>query len=173
MASKLTPPAALTVDGPDARPAGALPLDDARRAAAAPAPDWQHVWFALERTPWSSLVLVPSQPDVAIMPIARSLLAVGEAYDRLPLRLIDAERADPRSATVLAQALRERVPGARRVVAVSSPLANPAVIPIIRAADAAVLVVELGRSGLRAARRALAAVGRERFVGSITVRPRR
>ncbi|MFL5579729.1 MAG: hypothetical protein ACJ8AO_05090 [Gemmatimonadaceae bacterium] len=160
-------PPALRADerAPDATP------DAASRVL--PPAEWQHLWFALERAAWSSLVLVPAQPDASTMPAARTILGAGDAFNRFPLRLVDAEVTDPRSAAALAQTLRDPEPGVRRIVVVGSPLTKPAVIPIIRSGDAAVLVLELGRTSLRAARRTLQVAGRERFIGAVTIRPGR
>ena len=153
--------------GSSARAAGGpvpaqTPLPEAR---------WQQIWFAALRRPWSSMVLVPAHPGTSALFIAEALVAVGRLHGERPVRLLDAEGTElPDVADVLTSlaAIRERQE--RAVVAAGCPLTRAASIPIARAAEAAVLVLPLGESRFSDARRALDLVGRDRFIGAVTLR---
>ncbi|HEY2944445.1 MAG TPA: hypothetical protein VGN09_18580 [Vicinamibacteria bacterium] len=135
---------------------------------------WQQIWFAALRRPWASMVLVPAHPGASTRFIAEALTAVGRLHGDRPVRLLDAESTDlPDVASVLKSlaAIGERQELA--VVAAGCPLAQPASIPIARAADAAVLVLPLGESRFADARRALDLVGRDRFIGAVTLELRK
>jgi hypothetical protein len=85
--------------------------------------------------------------------------------------LVDATRAQPTAIPGLIAAAAEGVAsGARVVIAVDSPISNPAAIAVARAADAALLAVPLGRGTIADARRTVETVGRVRFVGSIAIK---
>ncbi len=57
------------------------------------------------------------------------------------------------------------------IVALDSVLSNQAGIPVALAADAALLCVTMGDTELDAARRTVSLVGKDRFVGTVTVQP--
>ena len=59
--------------------------------------------------------------------------------------------------------------GERIFIALRSTTENPTAVPLAKAADAAVLCVELGKTDMRAAERTLEAVGRAKFLGTILV----
>ena len=139
-------------------------------APAVPGRDWQQLWFNVLQRDWSSLVIVPAQPNVSVLPAARALVAVGRLYHQRPVHLIEAEAAEPAATGFIISSATHRVAaGEQVVIAVDSPLSQPVAIPISRAADAALLLVPLGRTRLAWARKTLDCIGRERFIGSITV----
>lgn len=132
---------------------------------------WPPIWFSLAEHDWRSLVLVPSQRTASAASSARALGAVGDAYEERSVRVIEAERATPESVREVIRLLAERnSAGERTIVVVSSPMLDVSAIPIARAVDAAVLVVPLGTTTLRDARRVLQLIGRDRFIGSIATR---
>jgi hypothetical protein len=151
--------------GPVRADAGPVPGD-----AALPEALWQQVWFAARRRPWSSLALVPAHPGTSALFIAEALVSVGGLHGERPVKLLDAERARLPDVGRVLESLdaivgREEV----AVLAVDGPGDQAASIPIARAADAAILVVPLGASRFRDARRAMDLVGRDRFIGAVTL----
>ena len=135
-----------------------------------PGRDWQQLWFAALQLPWSSLAIVPAQPNLSALAAARALVAVGRLYHQCPVHLIEAEATEPAATGFVISSVKNRVAAGERVVmAVDSPLSNPVAIPIARAADAALLLVPLGRTRLMLARHTIDSVGREQFIGSIAV----
>ncbi len=140
--------------------------------AARPVPgeQWQQIWFTVCRRPCSSLALVPACPGGSTLSIAEALAAVGRLQGGRAVRVVDAGEvgltgiADVQK-SLAAIAGREEL----AVVAAGCPLTQAAAIPIARAADTAVLVVPLGEAGLAEARRIVDLIGRDRFLGAITL----
>jgi len=140
--------------------------------AAKPLPEarWQQVWFAALRRPWSSLVLVPAHAGTPALFAAEALAAVGRLHGQRPSRLVNAEAAALPEVDDVVKSLGAMTGrGELAVVAVGCPLVQATSIPIARACDAGLLVVPLGESRLADARRAIDLVGRERFIGAVTL----
>jgi hypothetical protein len=148
-----------TVDEP--RPGA--PLDDA----------WARLWFTLERHHWSTLALVAVTAHAAALGTARALVSVARTYRRGEVRLLDATGLAPNAIHSVVSGMPDvAAAGLHVVMAVDSPLTNPAAIAIARSADAILLVVLLGESKLSDMRRVVDAIGRERFIGSAALRRR-
>jgi len=58
------------------------------------------------------------------------------------------------------------------IVAVESVVANPLVLPLVLAADAALLCIEKGKTRIEDARHTIELIGRERLLGSALLHPR-
>jgi hypothetical protein len=135
-----------------------------------PGRDWQQLWFAALQHPWSSLVIVPAQPNLSALPAARALVAVGRLYHQRSVHLLEAERTDPAATGFVISSAKNRVAaGEQVIIAVDSPLSHPVAIPLARAADAALLLVPLGRTRLSWARNTIDYIGRQHFIGSIAL----
>lgn len=67
-----------------------------------PSRDVQHLWLSLARRRWSSLVLVPVDPDFSAAAIATSLADVGSRLRDSPVTAILADSMDYESARILA-----------------------------------------------------------------------
>jgi hypothetical protein len=133
---------------------------------------WEQVWFTLVKQQWTSLAIVPTHPQKSALGAARALAEVGRPYQVEPVDVLDAEQLVPGDVpAALGALLAETEARARVLIAVRSPLDHAAAIPLVRAADAAVLLVHLGESELSRARRTIACIGAAHFVGSITVAP--
>lgn len=164
-------PARMTHAGPVDGTRAELPAPLPTAASAAAAQEWSRVWFDLIGREWWSLALVPAAPDVSALPVAERLLECAYAYQSGPVRLLDAQGATPGEVVAFTETVADCVAARERVLLVlASPLVHAAAIPLARAANAALLVVPLGATAVRDARRAVAAVGHAQFVGSITVR---
>ncbi len=130
---------------------------------------WTLVWFSLIEHPWTSMVIVPAEATASSIAVARALADVGNAYEEQGVQLIEAERLPPALARhVIATMTKRADAGARTVVAVSSPLVDYNAIPIARAADASVLLVQVGATALDDAKKTVNMIGRPCFIGSIT-----
>ncbi|GAC1683675.1 MAG: hypothetical protein NVS9B3_01660 [Gemmatimonadaceae bacterium] len=131
---------------------------------------YPRAWFWLMDLDWRTLAIVPGDPTMSALASATALAAAAKHYSDVTIEVVTAEGADPTSARAIVAALgRPRTVGDRVLVALSSPLADAGVIQIGRAADACLLLVGLGNTTLGAARDTMESIGRERFVGSITV----
>ena len=140
-----------------------------------PLPDkrWQQIWFAAMRRPCSSMALVPARPGTSALFVAEGLASVGHLHGDRPVKLIDAEKTElPEVAEVgrSLAAVGDRLELA--VVVTDCPLSRPASIAVARLAEAAVLVIPLGETGFSEARRAMDLVGRDRFIGAVTLERR-
>lgn len=131
-----------------------------------------HLWSRLHRgRQITSLVVVPAHPGGSGMAAARAIIEVGRLQRSAPMRLIDAEGLRLGGAAQVIREMNASVArGAMVVVVVDSVLANPVGLEVAMAARHALLSVTLGTTDLASARRTLEMVGRERFVGSVTLR---
>lgn len=137
----------------------------------APDGDWSRIWFALSRYHWSTLAIVSATPGESAYAAASVLADAGHLYERGTVELIDATDVSPAAVEqVLASMTGALARRAQMLIALDSPLANPAVIPIARHATISALCVRLGQPTLDVSRRAIETIGREHFVGSIAVR---
>lgn len=137
-----------------------------------PAPAWQSVWFQTRKRPWRSLAVVPVD-DQAALDAAKALQGVGRLAEGNQLTVVDATGLPLDGARDLLAALGGPASGGGRIIAVDSPRRTPSAIPLARTADAAVLLVNLGRTTLAQARRVMELVGPERFVGCVVTPKRR
>ncbi|GEN11263.1 hypothetical protein MFU01_63000 [Myxococcus fulvus] len=135
-----------------------------------PSPALQRLWFALERTGWNFLTVVPAHPGAPALEAATAILEAGAPYAATQkIHLDDAIGLSPAEAPRRVLELRERVARGERVVAViDSVLTRPASLPVALAADGVLLCVTLGETDFGSARKTMEFIGPERFVGSVT-----
>ena len=139
------------------------------------------LWVQL-RMNWSSLVIVPSEPDCSTVGLARALYQVGTRLSVHPIEFLEANQLDLESSSRLIARLGAAgrmvgptddpafsasnwaTPITKTIVAVESPLANPLAVPISLAADGIVLCVRRGRDRIASVRNTIAALGPERIL---------
>ena len=142
-------------------------------ATAEPPLDAQAIWFELSRRDWTSLALVPVGTGLSAMPAAIALSQVCAALQGPPLSILSGEEPDLALLSGLVEELSiVRVGDAgpeRIVVPVASILDHPPAVAIARAADCAVLCIELHKTSIADARRAIALVGAERWLGYLVL----
>jgi hypothetical protein len=130
----------------------------------------QQMWLQLVHAKWSSLVVVPTEPSASARPITGALAEMVPFYELGEFNVVDGIGISYQDASRLAKEIPSLVSeGARVVVAVESPLENAAAVPLVMAADSALLLVRLGASGVKPTRTIIDIVGRERIVGAVTV----
>ena len=137
----------------------------------------QQLWFALQRSEWSTLVVVPASPESSGMDFARPLYEVGRLALGERLRLLDAREVKVSGAAAMVIDMLGANPSRqtpkdwseRVLVVIESVVSHPTGIPLALAADAAVLGIELGRSSLDSARTTLDTLGRSKFLGCLTL----
>ncbi len=128
----------------------------------------QQLWFSIVRHEWRSLAVMPVAPGRVGLEVANALCEVGGIHRRSPLVVFDALGLELRQVTGLVEELaRETAAAERTLVALDSPLANLSGVPVARAADRVLLVVELGRASFAGARKVLELVGAEKVIGSV------
>jgi hypothetical protein len=132
-----------------------------------------HLWAMLnQRHRWSSLVVVPSHGGGSGLQTAQAILEVGSKQGSTPIHFLDAEGLELGSAQhVVNEMLAYVEQGDRVVVLIDSVVSNPVGLEVALAAERALLCVTLGDSDYSSARRTLDLIGKERFVGSVTLQP--
>ena len=143
-----------------------------------PGPEFHELWFSLQRWQWASLVVVPADEGGSVVRIAQSLAAVGGRLHGAAVTAFVAEALDFDSAAETAASLaaptsssgpRGAAQTGQMIIAIEPVVTRPLAISIARAADIALLCIEMGRMRLASARRTIELVGRDRFVGCVMV----
>lgn len=137
-----------------------------------PEGDWQHLWFLLQGTPWSALAIVPADSGIDVSAIADAFVQTGQKSGVAQLTLLNGIGVRANEVQDIVDAIETaKQRGGQVVVACDHAEDNPGALPIARAASGVLLVVRLGQSRLAAARKTVDAVGRERVIASITLKP--
>jgi hypothetical protein len=158
-----------------------------------PPRDLQELWFATRRHDWRSLAVVSTVPGVSTFPIVQQLGEVADVVHAGAVRVRCAEAVELADITWLVMEMSGRgaapVPGpaATRIprtavppvdgpgteqlliVATDSVVSAPMALPVVLAADAVVLCIQLGVTSLEVARHSIDLIGRERIVGSVVL----
>lgn len=143
----------------------------------------QELWFAATSQRWSTLALVPAHRGGSALHVAYTLIEAGTLFLRRQIELVSAEGIDIATATgwifdaVARSAQPQPFAGQsgraperdhfQRIVVLEPVVSNPLGIALARAADAVLLVAELGVSDLGDARFTVEAIGQERFLGCV------
>lgn len=136
--------------------------------------DWERLWVATRQDNWTSLAVIPSDTGVDIKQVAESMVAAGRQHGEKPVSLLNATGAELNDVRQLVDKLNAITARGEWVIVAVDPIAdNPSVVPLVRAASSALLVVRLGESLLASAQAAIDTVGRSRFLGSVVLDRRR
>ena len=115
-------------------------------------------------------MVIPSDVGVDIKQVAESMVAAGRQHGEKPVSLLNATGAELNDVRQLVDKLNAITARGEWVIVAVDPIAdNPSVVPLVRAASAALLVVRLGESLLASAQAAIDTVGRSRFLGSVVL----
>lgn len=145
-----------------------------RRAPELPVPGddvrLQLLWLALQQRTWRSLAVMAASDGIDTLGVADTLAKVAWAYTGQPTCVFDMRDLTLRLLEHQIRDMAAQLQGGERVfVALRSINENPTAVPLAMAADAVVLCVELGRTDIKGAQRTLAAIGREKFLGTLLV----
>ena len=129
------------------------------------------LWYRLAGFQWRTLAVVAPGNGPGAWRIAGTLVEVAEERPSV-LSAVNAIDASLERLGVVAQLLSpEKLVAAgdrpRFVLAVDSPLENPAAIGLLSSCDAVLLLLERRRTRIPDAQRILELVGRERFIGAV------
>ena len=146
------------------------------RSSGAPGPldsvALQKLWLATQRRDWRSLAVVATGAEVDPLAIANLLARIAWSYRGQPTAVLDFRDLTLRMVEHELRELTEQIAhGQRVIIALKAIGENPTSIPVASMADAAVLCMTLVKSHIRAATDAINEIGREKFLGSILVRP--
>lgn len=136
--------------------------------------EWPQLWFSARQQKWNALVIVPASSDGATaLFIANNLVESARLYCEDEVQLVNGIGAGHVAANEIVAALKLAAQqGTQSIIAVDCPMTSHAAIHIARAADAAILLVPLGAARLTSARQTIDAIGRGRFIGSVTLKGR-
>lgn len=136
-------------------------------------PELSHLWRAVQKTPWHSLVIIPADVATDARPIAEALVDTASLLLGFAPDLLDGTGLTPNRAAMfileMTLAAQPREHGA--VVVLDAVVANEACIPVAIAADAVLLVATLKEATFAGFKRTLEVLGRERVIGCVTLRP--
>lgn len=126
----------------------------------------EEAWFKLARHPWKTLLLVPT-PGADVAQLARDVVGVA-ARSGAAVQLLDARRGSVEELAGHTDALRTSArEGLRSIVLVDAPTDGPGALALETVSDAAVLCVTRGVARMDEAKQTVAAVGANRFIGSL------
>lgn len=149
------------------------PAVQQKSANSVPSSALLHLWAMLnQRGRWSSLVVVPSHESGSGLQVVQAIIEVASKQSSTPVHFLDAEGLELGAAQhVVAEMMAYVEQGDRVVVLLDSVVANPVGLEVALAAERALLCVSLGTSDYTSARRTLDLIGKERFLGSVTLQP--
>ncbi len=130
----------------------------------------QKIWLAVERREWRSLAVVSAGGPVDTLAMAQLFARLSWRYSGRPTTLCDLRDLSTRLIDYQVREMKEMVQrGTRLVIALRTLRENPTSEAIARQADATLLCVVLGETDVDGAQQTVAAIGRERIVGSVLV----
>jgi hypothetical protein len=130
----------------------------------------QLLWLGLQQRSWRSLAVMAASEGIETLTVADTLAKIAWAYTGQPTCVFDMRDLNLRLLEHQIRDMAAQLQGGERVfVALRSINENPTAVPLAMAADAVVLCVELGRTDIKGAQRTLAAIGREKFLGTLLV----
>ena len=130
----------------------------------------QMLWLSLARHPWRSLAVLGASKGTPTLAAASSLARMAWWYTGRPSCVFDMRDLSLRLLDEQVRVMSAQLQGGERVfVALRSLSENPTAAPLAMAADGVVLCVELGKAEIKGAKGAIAAIGRDRFLGTILV----
>jgi hypothetical protein len=133
----------------------------------------QKLWLGVERRDWRSLAVLGASAAVETIQIAELLAQLAWRYRGRPSGVCDLRDLSMRLIDYEVREMQAQIEaGTRLVVALRSIFENPTAGPIAKQSDAVVLCIALGVTKLKAAEETIAAVGRERVLGSVVLKPR-
>jgi len=149
------------------------PVPQQKSTSSVPSSTLLHLWAMLnQRGRWSSLVVVPSHEGGSGVQVVQAILEVANKQSSTPVHFLDAEGLEIGAAQhVVAEMMAYVEQGDRVVVLLDSVVANPVGLEVALAAERALLCVSLGTSDYTSARRTLDLIGKDRFLGSVTLQP--
>jgi hypothetical protein len=134
----------------------------------------QKLWLGVERREWRSLSVLGASKSLETMPIAELLAQLAWRYRGEPSGVCDLRDLTMRLFDYGVQEMRTQIEaGMRLIIPLRSIFENPTSALIAKQTDAVLLCIALGETNFKAAEETIAAVGRERVVGSILLRPRK
>ncbi len=138
--------------------------------------DWQRLWLSTrtEKKRWRSLALVPAGPGASpetMLQIAVTLAHTGMVHLGAPIHVADATRITLAQLVPFSEELTLHMRDTEMMLlALSALTENVTSISLAKAADAALLCVVLGDMSTSDAKKTVAQIGANHFIGSAVFR---
>jgi hypothetical protein len=133
----------------------------------------QKLWLGVDRKDWRSLAVLGTSRSLETLEVAGLIAQLAWRYRGQPSSVFDLRDLSMRLLDYEVQEMRTQIDtGMRLVVPLRSIFENPTAGPIAKQTDAVLLCIALGETNFRSAEETIAAVGRERVIGAIVLRPR-
>jgi hypothetical protein len=137
-------------------------------------PEWQRLWLSLQNTAWRSLAIVPAGaggPTDLPLRIAVALARTGMVHLGSPIQVADASTVPLGSLASFMKEVQRCVDDGDLILVALGPLTDsPIGVSIAQATDAVVLCVLLDHMATAQAKKTVAQIGQNRFVGSVIFR---
>jgi hypothetical protein len=134
----------------------------------------QKLWLGVERREWRSIAVLGASRSLETLQVAELLAQLAWRYRGQPSNVLDLRDLSMRLIDYEVREMREQVDaGTRLIVALRSIFENPTAAPVAKYADAVLLCVALGDTSFKKAEETIAAVGRERVIGTVLLHPRK
>ncbi|MGA9521968.1 MAG: hypothetical protein WBV82_10915 [Myxococcaceae bacterium] len=144
--------------------------------------EFQELWLNLAQRNWKSLVLVPVDPDLSVMQMAKALADIGGPLSESPVTavsLVDAldvlspdnagtDRARTKTIVNRIRSLRQGDAG-QLIIAIQPVTVEPLGVLVTRAADVVVLCIQMKHSRSEAVRRTQSLIGADRIAGCLVL----
>ena len=132
---------------------------------------YQRIWLRLASCDWRTLAVVPAEDDMPTYDVANLIMMLGASHGE-SIGVLDFRDVRTKRALDAIRAAESQLDPSERVVfAARSIRENLATIPLGRATDCAILCVSIGSTSMDFAAETIEQIGKDRFIGSILVRP--
>jgi hypothetical protein len=134
-------------------------------------PTLQRIWVRSQMNAWTTLAIIGTSERISegTMNIARGLARVA-AESGGGLGLIDGRNLELKHLAQVQARLRSTV-SRQTVVVLPLPKDNPVTVSVAQACDAAIMCIFLGETSRVVAMQSVEQIGRDRFLGSVILRP--
>ncbi|MDQ2642792.1 MAG: hypothetical protein M3020_03190 [Myxococcota bacterium] len=132
----------------------------------------ERLWLSMQDRTWRSLALVPAgaggPPDMTVE-IAMALARTGMRHIGAQVHVADATELKLDSVAEFAGQIRGTIRSGPVILALAPSTENPVTVSLAQSADCAVLCVLLKRMRVGDAKRTTEEIGRQHFIGAITL----
>jgi hypothetical protein len=132
----------------------------------------QRLWLGVERREWRSLAIIGASQGLETIHLAELFAQLAWRYRGQPSSVCDLRDLSMRLIDYQVREMHAQLDeGLRLVVSLRSIFDNPTAAPIAKQTDAVIVCIAMGETVLKKAEETVNAVGRERVIGSILLRP--
>jgi hypothetical protein len=132
----------------------------------------ERIWLSAQALEWRSLALVPASDDVGVVQLASAFSALGFRDRGESIGVADLRDVPFPNLRGPIEVIRWHIRRGERVILALSPCSSSAAtVPLVRAADCAILCIALGATRIAEANQTVEQVGGDAFLGTVLVRP--